>query len=145
MIIGHKLNFMTVWCSNAIFYDKGSQLWALISQSILGKILSFCAHWTGNLLNFSKLLLLLSVAHFWRPLAAFKRSSPFFLEHPAEVNNHPDTCSTSRPFYSLREPSLARAPSLTMQSLWLMFLQFPRLVKLCTMFSLAVINSEMLY
>ena len=25
------------WCSNAIFYGKGSQLWAFISQAILGK------------------------------------------------------------------------------------------------------------
>ena len=37
------------------------------------KIQSFCAHWTGNFLIFSKLTQLLSVAHFLRPLGAFKR------------------------------------------------------------------------
>ena len=33
--LSHNLSWF--WYSNAIFYDKGSQLWALISQAILGK------------------------------------------------------------------------------------------------------------
>ena len=37
------------------------------------KIQSFCAHWTGNFLNFSKLTQLLSVAYILRALGAFKR------------------------------------------------------------------------
>ncbi len=36
------------------------------------KIQSFCAHLTGNFLNFSKLTQLSSVAHFLRPLGAFE-------------------------------------------------------------------------
>ena len=36
------------------------------------KIQSFCAHWTGNFLNFSKLTQLSSVAHFLGPLGAFE-------------------------------------------------------------------------
>ena len=58
------------------------------------KIQSFCAHWTGNFLNFSKLTQLLSVAHFLRPLGAFKRKSPFFLGHPVYSKNF-ETSSSS--------------------------------------------------
>ena len=42
----------------------------------------FCAHQTGNFLNFPKLTLLLPVVHFQGVLWAFKDKSPFFLGHP---------------------------------------------------------------
>ena len=50
------------------------------------KIGSFCAHWKGNFLNFSKLTLLSSLVHFWCPLWPFKRGSQFFLGHPVHID-----------------------------------------------------------
>ena len=49
------------------------------------KIKSFCAHWTGNFLNFSKLIQLLYVAHFWGPLEALEHKRAFFLGHPVYI------------------------------------------------------------
>ena len=50
------------------------------------KIQSFCAHWTRNFLNFSKLTQFLSVAHIWGPLEAFKHKRAFFLGHPVVLS-----------------------------------------------------------
>ena len=42
MIIEHKLNFMTFdFDAQMQFYDEGSQLWAFLSQAILGKNTKF--------------------------------------------------------------------------------------------------------
>ena len=38
----------------------------------------FCAHWTGNFLNFPKLTLLLFLVHFWCPLWPLNKDPPFF-------------------------------------------------------------------
>ena len=54
----------------------------LYLRHLLVKIQSFCAHQTGNFLNFPKLTQLSSVAHFLRPLGAFEHKRAFFLGHP---------------------------------------------------------------
>ena len=80
MIIGHKLNFMTIDFDAQMqyFMIRVANFRPLYLKQFWIKIQSFCAHWTRNFLNFLKLTQLLSVAHFWMPLRAFKRKSPFF-------------------------------------------------------------------
>ena len=76
------------WCSNAIFYDKGSHLYTFISQAILGKNTKFLCSLDWKFPEFLKLTQLLSIAHLWRPLGAFKRKSNFFLGHPVHIYIH---------------------------------------------------------
>ena len=42
------------------------------------KLGSFCAHWKGNFLNFPKLSLVLSLVQFWCPLWPLNKDPPFF-------------------------------------------------------------------
>ena len=74
MIIGHKLNFMTLDFDAQMqyFMMRVANFESLYLKQFWVKIQSFCAHWTGNFLNFSKLTQLLSVAHFLRPLGVFE-------------------------------------------------------------------------
>ena len=75
LIIGHKLSFMTVDFDAQMqyFMIRVANFDPLYLEQFWVKRQSFCAHWTGNFLNFSKLTQLLSVANFLRPLGAFKR------------------------------------------------------------------------
>ena len=60
------------------------------------KIQSFCAHLTGNFLNFPKLTLLLPVVYFQGVLWTFKDKSPFFWGHPVYLNLN---CKRLWPFF----------------------------------------------
>ena len=64
--LGHKLNFMTVDfdAQRQYFMIRVANYEPVYLKHFWEKIQSFCAHWTGNLLNFSKLTQLLSVAYF---------------------------------------------------------------------------------
>ncbi len=66
MIIGHKLNFMTVDFDGQMqyFMKRVANFEPLYLKQFWVKIQSFCAYWTENFLNCSKLTQLLSVAHF---------------------------------------------------------------------------------
>ena len=66
IIIGHKLNFMTVDFDAQMQYSmiRVANFEPLYLKQFWVKIKSFCAHWTENFLNFPKLTQLLSVAHF---------------------------------------------------------------------------------
>ena len=66
MMIGNKLNFLTVDFDAQMlkyFMMRVANFEPLYLKQFLVKIQSFCAYWTGNFLNFSKLTKLLSVAH----------------------------------------------------------------------------------
>ena len=52
----------------------------------LTKMRSFCVNQKGNFLNFSKLNLLLPIAHLWEPLWPVKHHQAFFLRHPVQYN-----------------------------------------------------------
>ena len=66
MIIGHKLNFMTVDFDAQMqyFMMRVANFEPLYLKQFWVKMQSFCTHWTGNFLNFSKLTQILSLAHF---------------------------------------------------------------------------------
>ena len=84
-MIGHKLNFMTVDFDAQMlkyFMMRVANFEPLYLKQFWLKIQSFCAHWTGNFLDFSKLTQLLSVAHFLRPLGAFEHKGAFFFWKP---------------------------------------------------------------
>ena len=57
MIIGHKLNFMTLDFDAQMQYSiiRVANFEPLHLKQFQVKIQSFCAHWTGYFLNFSKL------------------------------------------------------------------------------------------
>ena len=67
MMIGHKLNFMTVDFDAQMlkyFMMRVANFEPLYLRQFLVKIQSFCAHSTGNFLKFSKLTQLISVGTF---------------------------------------------------------------------------------
>ena len=48
------------------------KVFSFFQSNFFIKINSSCAYWKGNILNFSKLTLLLSLVHFWYPLEPVK-------------------------------------------------------------------------
>ena len=61
------------------FFSGGVAMFELVFLSLFfSKLLSFCAHWKGNFLNFPKHPQLLSVVQFWYPLQPINEDPPFF-------------------------------------------------------------------
>ena len=69
---------INVTSDNAIFLRGVGMFDLYFLSCFYSKLGSFCTHWKGKILNFLKLTLLLSLAHFQGPLQPVKRKSSFF-------------------------------------------------------------------